>query len=143
MGSHDATVFCDSQSDSICPSSGTNPQLCNRQKPPPHTHTLHNRTSSILYSWCDTGGLQLFHQLFATQRPSSLTERFLTLIYQSKGLYSTALLSSLWLSWPTRAFWHCFTSSSVVSWQPFCHIGQLHKVFSSQWILTYSFTILA
>ena len=30
----------------------------------------------------------------------------------------------------------------VVSWLQFCNIGQLHGVFSSQWLLTHSFTTL-
>ena len=47
------------------------PQLCNWQPPP-----YHNRGSLMLYSWCDTRGLQLFHQLFATYRPSYLTKIF-------------------------------------------------------------------
>ena len=37
----------------------------------------------------------------------------------------------------TWAFWHSFTSSTIVSWQQFCHIGQLHRDFSSQWMLTH------
>ena len=45
-------------------------------------------------------------------------------------------VSSLCALWPTKIFWHSFTSLTVVSWQQFCHIGQLHRVFSSQCILT-------
>ena len=80
--------------------------------------------------------MQLFHQLFLAQRPSNLTPRFRILICQPKQLYSIALLSSLCAPWPTRAFWHCFASSTAVSWLQFCHIGQVHRVFSSQWVLT-------
>ena len=47
---------------------------------------------------------QPFHQFFAAHRPSYLTERFRTLIHQFKGLYSTALLSSLYAPWPIGAF---------------------------------------
>ena len=52
-------------------------------KNPPH----HNRASSMFYGWCDKEGLVLFHQLFAAHRPSYLSQRFRTLIRQSKGLY--------------------------------------------------------
>ena len=40
MWSSDAVVYCESRSDSICPSPGTNLWLCNWQKPPIHTHTV-------------------------------------------------------------------------------------------------------
>ena len=39
--------------------------------------------------------LQLFHKHFATRRPSYLSQRFPTLIRQSKVLYFTASMSSL------------------------------------------------
>ena len=54
----------------------------------------------------------------------------------SEGFYSIALLSSLCAPWPIEAFWHCFASSKVVSWQQFYHIGQLDRVFS-QWMMTF------
>ena len=73
-------------------------------------------------------GVSVFHQLFATHRPSYLTERFRTLIRQSKGLYSSAVFFSLCASWPSGGFWHCFTSSIVVFWQQFCHMGQIHSL---------------
>ena len=76
--------------------------------------------------------LRLFHQLFAAQRPSYLTQRFRTLIHHSKRLNSIALLSSLYCG----AFWHCFATSTMVSSLQFCHIGQLHSVFFSWWMLT-------
>ena len=72
-------------------------------------------------------------------RPSFLSQRFRTLIHPSKGLYSITLLSSLCVPWVTGAFWHCFTSSTVVSWYHFCYITQLHRVSFSQWILTHFF----
>ena len=65
----------------------------------------HNRAPSMLHDWCDTGLLPTFR---CTQRLTYLTEIFRTLIRQSKGLYSIALLSSLYAPWPTGAFWHCF-----------------------------------
>ena len=66
--------------------------------------------------------------IFTVHRPSYLTKIFQTLICQSKELYSTALLSSLCATWPTRAFWHDFVSSTIVSWQQFFHIGQFHSL---------------
>ena len=126
MGSSDAAEYCDGRSDSICPSPGANPRICYWQKA-----SHHKRASSMLYCWCNRGFLQLFHQLFAAHRHSNLTQRFRTLIRQSKGLYSSALLSNLCAPWLTRSFWHCFASSTVVSWKQFCHIDQFHKVFSS------------
>ena len=65
-----------------------------------------------------------------------MTQWFRTLIRLSKGLYSTALLSSLCVSWLIGSFWHRFGSSVVVSWLQFCYIGHLHRVFFSQWMLT-------
>ena len=69
-------------------------------------------------------GLQLFHQVFVTHWPTYLTQTFQILIYQSKGLYSTALLSSLCAPWPTEVFWHCFASfysgflAAILSYRP-------------------------
>ena len=125
MGSHVAAVCCDSQFDSICPSPGANPQLCNWQKPPPY----HYRTFSMLYNWCDTKGCRSFIYFFLHIDPPIWPKDF-------KGLYSTAVLSSLCVPWPTRAFWYCFASLTVVCWQQYCHIGQFHRVFSL-WMLTY------
>ena len=50
---------------------------------------------SLRLTWFG-GGVRFFHQLFATLRTSYLIQRFRTLIRQSKGLYSTILLFSLW-----------------------------------------------
>ena len=109
MRLHDAVVCCDSRSGSIRPSPSANPHLCNWQ-PPPWRKPFH----VLRLVWYR--GLQLFHHLFRT------------LIRQSKGLYYTALLSSLGAPWPAGAFWQCFAPSAVVSSQQFCHIGQLHRV---------------
>ena len=79
----------------------------------------HNRAPSMLYSWCDEWGrMQLFHQPLAAHRPSYLTQRFQTLIHQSKGHYSTALLLNLFVLWHTGAFWHCFALSSILPYKP-------------------------
>ena len=117
---HDAVVCCDNRSDSICPSPGTNPWFFNWHP------QRHNWAYSMLYRWCDTGGAAL---------PSTLRRIYTPLLFDRKILivYSTALLSSLCVTWLTEAFWHYFASSIVVSWQLFCHIGQLHRVFSSHW----------
>ena len=66
--------------------------------------------------WWDTGGCS-FHQLIATHTPSYLTEIFWTLIRLSKGLYSTAQLSSLWASWSTGVFSRlfCFLNSGFLT----------------------------
>ena len=121
-----AAVCCDSRSESICPSPGANPRLCRWQ----NASTL---KQGFLYGlrFVRYIGLQLFHQFFAAYIPSYLSQRFRTLIRQSKELYSTVLLSNFCAHWPTGAFWHGFVSLIVVSWQQFCHIGRLHRVFSS------------
>ena len=67
-------------------------------------------------------GLQLLHQLFAAHRFISPKD-FISLLYCPA----------------TGDFWHCFASPTVISWQQFCHIGQLHRVFSSQYMLTHIF----
>ena len=120
------------RSNSIFPSPWANPRLSNRQKPPPpprHNSLLH----ALQLMWYR--GLQLF----AVHRPFYLSQKFLTLIRQSKELYSAVLFSSLCASRPTGAFWHCFASSTEVSWQQFCYICQLHWVLSSQGKLTHFF----
>ena len=131
IGSRDIAICCGNRSDSICPSPGANHRFCNWQK----TQTITDPPSCFTVT-------RLFHQHFTTYRPSCLTQRFQTLIYQSKGLYSIVLLSSLYAPWSTEALWHCFASSTVVSCQQFCHIGQLHRAYFSQWLLTYFFTAL-
>ena len=107
------------------PSPGVNSQLCNWQKPPHH-----NRASSMLYGLVWYRGLQLFHQIFTAHKASYLTQIFWTLIHLSKGLFSTAWLSSVYVPWPTGAFWHCFAPSTVLSWQEIYHIGQLHSLLT-------------
>ena len=123
MGSHDVAVCCGCQSDSIYPSPGTNPQLCKWQKPSAPWHSLLCVLWLVWYR-----GLQLFLQIFTAHRPFYLTKRHQTLIYQSKGLYSTAQLPCLYAHapWLTGAFWHCFASSTIVPWQQYWHKGQLH-----------------
>ena len=107
-------------------------------KSPPHTHThtITERPPSFTVN-VTQGDLQLFHQLFNAHRSSHLTQRFWTLIRQFKGLFFTARLSGLYVFWPTGVFWHCFASSTTVSWQRFCHISQLHRVFSSHLMMTF------
>ena len=105
--------------------------------------SLHHNTASstpcFTVAVIRVGGVgeQLFHLFFAAHWASFLTPKFQTLICQSKGPYSTVLLSSLCAPWPTGAFWHCF----AISWHQFCYIGQPHRVFS-QWMLTHFFTTL-
>ena len=93
----------------------------------------------MLYSRCDILGCSSFASSSMLMNPSIWPKDFELF----KGLYSTALLSSLWASWPTRVFWYCFISSAFLSWQQFCHIGRLHRVFSSQWMLTLFFQDLS
>ena len=133
MGLHDTAGCCVSWSDSICSHHLVQiPDFVIAKSSPatPSQSFLH----TLWKVWYR--GLQLFHQHLATHRPSYLTQRFWTMIQQSKVLYSTALLSSLCVPWLAGAFWHCFASSTVISWQQFFHIGQLHTLFSLQWMLT-------
>ena len=65
-------------------------------------------------------------------------QKILTLNSQPKGLCSTALC----VPWLIEDFWHCFATSTTVSSLQFCHIGQLHRDFSSHWMLTLYFTTL-
>ena len=64
----------------------------------------HNRGPCMLYGCCDMGGCKFFYQFFVQHRLSYLTQGFRTLIFQSKGPYYTALLSSLCAPLPTGAF---------------------------------------
>ena len=90
-------------------------------------HTLQNIFHALQLVWYR--GLKLFHQSFAAHSPSYLTQVFQTLIRQYKGLYSTVVLSSLCAPWLTGAFWHCFASSTVFSWQQFCRMGPASQSF--------------
>ena len=98
------------------------------------------------FTRCQSSTLQLAkspHTIFEISPCfTHLTQWSQTLICQPKGLYSTALLSSFCAPWLIGTFWHCFASSKVVSWQQFYHIGQLHRVFFSQSMLTHFFTTL-
>ena len=85
----------------------------------------------MLCGWCDTG-------IAALSPPLCCTE---TLLFDSKisNFDSSVhnLLSSLCKPWLTGAFPHCFAYPTSVSWQQFFYIGQLHRVFSSELILTH------
>ena len=95
--------------------------------------TPHNRASSMFYGWCDTVGCCSFtNSLLHIDPPISLKD--FELWYVSPKDFIPLLYCSVFVH-----LWHCFTSSTVVSWQQFCHIGQLHKVFFSLWMLTHFF----
>ena len=134
MGSCDAAVCCYSQSDSICYSRGANLWFLQLAKP---SHTVTEPSLFMHSIW-----LHLFHQLFTAHRPTYLTQRFQTLFRQFKRLYFTTLLSILYVPWPTGAFCHCFASSTVVSWQQFCYIGQLHSILLTMDVDIFFFTTL-
>ena len=134
IGSCDAAVGYNCRCDLICSSPVANLRLFNSRKFNTQYQSLLHTLRLLWYR-----GLQLFHQFFDAHRPSYLTQRFQTLIQQSKGLYFTVLLSSLYAPWPTRTIWHRFASSTEASRQKFRHIGQLHRVFPSKRMLTYSF----
>ena len=108
------------------------PILQMAKSPNPH----YNRAFCILYGWydTDTGACSSFTN--SSQHIDSLIwAKEFELWFTS--LYSTALLFILCVPWSTGDFWHCFDSSTVVSWPQFCSIGQLHRVFSSQLMLTH------
>ena len=102
---HDAVVYNSSWSNSFYPSPGAFSNFVIVKR------SLHHNRANVHALWMVWyRGLQLFHELFTAHRPSYLIQRFWTLICQFKGLYSTALSSSLCMGWPTGAFWHCFAS---------------------------------
>ena len=68
-------------------------------------------------------------QLFQPVKPPFWLIGFRTLIRQSKGLYSTDLLFSFCALRTSGVFWQCLASSTVVFWQQFCHLAQLHSLF--------------
>ena len=99
--------------------------------------SYHDRASSIFYGWCDIGGCSSFTNSSPCIDPLIWDDDFE--LHRSKGLCSTVLLSNLCAPEPIEAFWQFFASTTVVSWQQFFHIGQLHRVFSAQWMLTHLF----
>ena len=154
MGSHEAAVYCDNRSYSICLSPGANPRFCNWQKTPPPMITVFPPCFTV-YS-----RLQFFHQIFADHRHSYLTLRFRILIRQCKRLYFTGLLSRLlgkrvapsptpWCSsYRKRSFrvtlgrqlYFYLLSSLCVPW----HIGAFFEIFllPQQWYLERNSAIL-
>ena len=119
MRSRDAAECCDSRSDSICPSLGASLRLCNWQNPPTITEPCPCFTVGVIQ-----GRLLLFHLLFIAHRASHWTQRFRTLIHQSKGYYSIALLCSFCAPWPTRVFWLVLLPQL---WCPESDIGQFQS----------------
>ena len=97
MGSRDAAVCYDSWSDSIYSSLDAN--LYWRKLSTPKRSLLH----ALRLVWYR--GLQHFHQHFATHRSSYLTQRFRTLIHQSKGLFHCSVVQSLC----ALAYWSLLT----------------------------------
>ena len=104
------------------------PQLCNWQ-PPTHTHP---HTHTLCFTVCVIQGVPALSPTFHCTYLFICPKDFIPLLYCALFV----------CHWPTGAFWHYFTSSTVVSWQQFCHVGQLHRVFSSQWIRTHFFMTL-
>ena len=89
----------------------------------------HNRASSMLYSCGDSGGCSSFINSSRHINTSIWPKDFELWFVSPKDFIP---LSSLCVPGPTEAFWYCFVSTTVVSWHQFCHIGQLHRFFSSQ-----------
>ena len=94
----------------------------------------HNKASSMLYCWCNTGVCSSFTNS-SPHIESPVSPKDFEFWFVCQKDFIPLLLSSLCAPLPTRAFWNCFASSTVVSWQQFWNIGQLHCVFSSQWML--------
>ena len=108
-----------------------------KSPPPQHTHT-HTHTITKLPPWFTVSVILGVKALSPFFSPQIWPKGFEFWFVSPKGLYSTALLSNLCAPWSSRAFWR-FTFSAVVSWLQPCHIGLLHRVFSSQWMLTHFF----
>ena len=103
----------------------------------PPTHTYRNRTSSMFYGWGDTGFCSSF-----TNTLLNIDQKISNFDLSVQRTLFNCSLFSLCSPWPSGVFWYCFVFSKVVSWHQFCHIGQLLRVFSFQWMLTHFFTIL-
>ena len=90
----------------------------------------HNRASSMLYGWYDRE-LMFIHQFFAKHRPPYLSQRFQTLICKFKGLYSTALLSSLCalVNWSLLTLFYFLNSGFLTAILP-------HRPASQSFLLT-------
>ena len=76
MGSLNAAVCYVSQYDSICPSLGANPRLCNWQTHPRALQKTLNALRIMWYRW-----LQPFHEHFTALRHSYFTQRLWTLFH--------------------------------------------------------------
>ena len=121
----DAAVCCNSRSDSISPCAKASHSLTE----PPSYFTV-----GVIQE------LQFFHHL---RDPLIWRKDFELLFVRPKDFFTLLhVLSSLCARWPTGAFWHWFASSTVVSWQQIYRIGQLHRVFSSQWMVIHFVTTL-
>ena len=100
--------------------------------------THHNWAYFMLYSWSDWESCSSFTNSLPHIDPCIWPKDFELWFISSKS-FIPLLYCRLCASWPARVFWYCFASSKVVSWQQFYHIGQLERVFPSQWMLTHFF----
>ena len=86
----------------------------------------HNRSSSMLYGWYDTGVCSSFANfLLYMDPPISLKDFELWFISPKDFIPLLYCLVCLCLGLLTL---FCFVFSTVVFWQKFCHIGQLHSL---------------
>ena len=98
-------------------------------KSPPH----HNRTSS---SWCNTGGCSSFTNSSPHIDPPIYHKDFKLWFVNPKDFVPLLDCSVFVRLGPLEPFDRVLLPW-LVSWPQFCPIGQLHRVLSSQWILTH------
>ena len=111
MRSHDVVVYCDSLSDSIFSSTGTNPRLSNGKSLP-----LHSRVSSMLYGWCNTEVAALSPTFRCTY---TLLFDLKILNFDSSvqmTLFHCSIVQSLW-AFANWSFWtlFCFLDSGFLT----------------------------
>ena len=113
-------------------------QISDNCQKPPH----HNRTSSILYGWCDTGDGTSFNNSSPYLDPPIWVKDF-EIWFVSPKVFIPLLCCSVFVRlghWSLLILF-CFLNSGFFV-KKFCHIGQLYRVFSSLRMLTHFFTIL-
>ena len=118
----DVAVCFDSQSDSICPSSGSNIRLCNWQE----LHHLNNR-AFMLYGWSNTGDCSSFtSSSLYIDTPIWPKDSNFDLSVQRTLFYFSIVQSLYALTHWSILTLFCFLNSG--SWLQFSHIGHLHSL---------------
>ena len=95
-----------------------------------------NRASSMLYNWYDTMGCSSFPDSSSLLGLPIWLNDFELWLIGPKDFIPLLFCPVFVPLGQLEPFDIVLLPQQCFFWQQFCHIGQLHKVFSSQWLLT-------